>query len=34
MTANQLEEGAEITCGRKGPASKHTSEIGQSPIQN
>jgi len=34
MTANQLEEGAEITCGRQGPASKYNSDTGQCPIQN
>jgi hypothetical protein len=34
MTAYQLKEGAEITCGRHRPASNYTSEIGQCPIQN
>lgn len=34
MTANQLKEGAEITCGRQRPAPKYTSKTGQCPIQN
>jgi hypothetical protein len=34
MTAYQLKEEAEITCGRHRPASNYTSEIGQCPIQN